>query len=225
MARGPATRASRRCARSSTTQPSATRPPWRSSSARLQFPRSASIDHCRVSRGGDRRPAYSARCSTWSGHRDHVLLTTVYNTGARVSDTIGVRVADPVLEPVAHVRLHGKGRKDRTVPLWRNTAKRLKEWLPRVKAGPDTPLFPNGRGVALSRSGVERRLRAAVTESGRSSCPHSRPTDLAAYLSALCRVPDYAERRAVRGGVGPEMAPETENARISLDIVSGLTGC
>jgi integrase/recombinase XerD len=102
-------------------------------------------------------------CSTWSGHRDHVLFTTLYNTGARVSEIIGVRVADLVLEPVAHVRLHGKGRKDRTVPLWKNTAKRLKEWLPRVKVGPDTPLFPNGRGVALSRSGVERRLRAAVT--------------------------------------------------------------
>jgi site-specific recombinase XerD len=100
--------------------------------------------------------------STWSGHRDHVLFTTLYNTGARVSEIIGVRVADLVLEPVAHVRLHGKGRKDRTVPLWKSTAKRLKEWLPRVKTGPDTPLFPNGRGVALSRSGVERRLRAAV---------------------------------------------------------------
>ncbi len=100
--------------------------------------------------------------STWSGHRDHVLFITLYNTGARVSEIIGVRVADLVLEPVAHVRLHGKGRKDRTVPLWKSTAKRLKEWLPRVKTGPDTPLFPNGRGVALSRSGVERRLRAAV---------------------------------------------------------------
>ena len=47
--------------------------------------------------------------STWSGHRDHVLFTTLYNTGARVSEIIGVRVADLVLEPVAHVRLHGKG--------------------------------------------------------------------------------------------------------------------
>lgn len=108
--------------------------------------------------------------STWSGHRDHVLFTTLYNTGARVSEIIGVRVADLVLEPVAHVRLHGKGRKDRTVPLWKSTAKRLKEWLPRVKAGPDTPLFPNGRGLALSRSGVERRLRAAVTRAS-VACP------------------------------------------------------
>lgn len=101
--------------------------------------------------------------ATWSGHRDHVLLATLYNTGARVSEIIAVRVGDVVVDHVAHVRLHGKGRKDRTVPLWKNTAKRLREWLPRVKAGPDTPLFPNGRGQALSRSGVESRLRTAVT--------------------------------------------------------------
>lgn len=108
--------------------------------------------------------------STWSGHRDHVLFSTLYNTGARVSEVIGVRVAELVLEPVAHIRLHGKGRKDRTVPLWKNTARRLKEWLPRVKPGPETPLFPNGRGVALSRSGVERRLRTLVARAS-VSCP------------------------------------------------------
>jgi integrase/recombinase XerD len=102
--------------------------------------------------------------STWSGHRDHVLLTTLYNTGARVSEIIAARVGDVILGPAASIQLHGKGRKDRAVPLWKSTAKRLQEWVPRVTGGPQAPLFPNGHGRALSRSGVEHRLRTAVAK-------------------------------------------------------------
>ena len=149
--------------------------------------------------------------STWSGHRDHVLFTTLYNTGARVSEIIGVRVADLVLEPVAHVRLHGKGRKDRTVPLWKSTAKRLKEWLPRVKAGPDTPLFPNGRGVALSRSGVERRLRAAVTRAS-VGVPHSRPNGSRRIPFGTMPGPGLCRAKGGSRRSRTEMAPETEVA-------------
>ena len=108
--------------------------------------------------------------STWSGHRDHVLLATLYNTGARVSEIIAVRLGDLTLDRGASVRLHGKGRKDRAVPLWKSTVKRLQEWLPRAGRGPDSPLFPNSRRQALSRSGVESRLRVAVATAAHS-CP------------------------------------------------------
>ncbi len=108
--------------------------------------------------------------STWSSHRDHVLLATLYNTGARVSEIIAVRVGDVTLDHAASIRLHGKGRKDRAVPLWKSTVKRLQEWLPRVQGGPQAPLFPNGRGRALSRSGVESRLRTAVVAAA-TRCP------------------------------------------------------
>jgi len=108
--------------------------------------------------------------STWSRHRDHVLLATLYNTGARVSEIIAVRVGDVALDHAASIRLHGKGRKDRAVPLWKSTVKRLQEWLPRVQGGPQAPLFPNGRGRALSRSGVESRLRTAVAAAA-TRCP------------------------------------------------------
>ena len=56
---------------------------------------------------------------SWTSQRDHLLLTMLYNTGARVSEMTGVRVADVVLDGAACVHLHGKGRKQRTVPLWR----------------------------------------------------------------------------------------------------------
>ena len=51
---------------------------------------------------------------TWIGQRDRLLLTLMFNTGARVSEIIGVRVADVVLGPTSSIRLHGKGRKQRS---------------------------------------------------------------------------------------------------------------
>lgn len=121
--------------------------------------------------------------STWSGQRDHVMLTTLYNTGARVSEIVGLRVADldPGAGSGASVRIRGKGRKERVTPLWRSTAKLLSDWLDRVSRDPGAPLFPNRHGRPLSRSGVEQRLRAAVTIAeercpslrGRSISPHT----------------------------------------------------
>jgi integrase/recombinase XerD len=101
--------------------------------------------------------------STWSGHRDHVLLTTMYNTGARVSEIIAVRVGDVMLDQSPSIHLHGKGRKERAVPLWKSTVKRLKEWLPQISNEVEAPLFPNRGMRPLTRSGVESRLQAAVS--------------------------------------------------------------
>ena len=58
---------------------------------------------------------------TWTSQRDHLLLVMLYNTGARVSEIIGVRVADVVLDGAPCVHLHGKGRKQRSTPLWKST--------------------------------------------------------------------------------------------------------
>ncbi len=65
----------------------------------------------------------------WTSQRDHLLLTLLYNTGARVSEIVGVRVVDVVLGGAACVHLHGKGRKDRSVPLWKSTAAAIRAWL------------------------------------------------------------------------------------------------
>lgn len=108
--------------------------------------------------------------TTWSGKRDHVLLTTLYNTGARVSEAIGMRVADLDLNASPSVHICGKGRKERVTPLWSGTAKLLARWLPLVQRNANAPLFPNRAGLPLTRSGVEQRLRSAVVLA-RRGCP------------------------------------------------------
>ena len=71
--------------------------------------------------------------NTWIGQRDRVMLAPLYNTGARVSELTGMRIEDLSLDPTASVRIRGKGRKERSVPLWRDTAAQLKRWLPNMQ--------------------------------------------------------------------------------------------
>ena len=97
--------------------------------------------------------------STWSGQRDAVLFAVLYNTGARVSEITRLHVADVLLDRASSLLLHGKGRKERVVPLWKSTAAQLQRWLPRIDRSPDAP--PNRAGKPLSRSGGEHQLRVA----------------------------------------------------------------
>ncbi len=108
--------------------------------------------------------------STWSGQRDAVLLATLYNTGARVSEITGLQVRDVTLDCQVVVQLHGKGRRDRVVPLWKSTASALRAWLAHIARTPDAPAFPSRAGRRLSRSGVQDRLRRAVATAAKR-CP------------------------------------------------------
>lgn len=107
---------------------------------------------------------------TWTGERDAVLLAVAYNTGARVSELCGLRVGDVLVERQSALHLHGKGRKQRAIPLWTTTADQLRVWLHKIGADPDSPLFPNRNGKAISRSGVRDRLHRAVTTAA-ETCP------------------------------------------------------
>jgi site-specific recombinase XerD len=101
--------------------------------------------------------------SSWTSQRDHLLLRMLYNTGARVSEVIAIKVADLVLDGAACVHLHGKGRKQRTVPLWRSTVKQIKAWLKlNPQFEPNSPLLPNRDGNAMTRNNVAQRLALAV---------------------------------------------------------------
>jgi integrase/recombinase XerD len=111
--------------------------------------------------------------STWSGRRDHVLLATSYNTGARVSELVSLQASDFTAGPTATLHLRGKGRKERRVPLWKSTARLLSRWLAANPGPTDRPLFPNRDGQPLTRSGVAFRLRLA-TRRAIDACPSLR---------------------------------------------------
>ena len=105
----------------------------------------------------------------WSSQRDHLLLMMLYNTGARVSEIIGVRVVDVILEGAACVHLHGKGRKLRSIPLWDTTVVEVRAWLRRNPAlRGEAALLPNRHGLAMSRSNVAQRLHLAVARAAES---------------------------------------------------------
>ncbi len=100
---------------------------------------------------------------TWSSQRDHLLLAMLYNTGARVTEIVRLRVVDVVLDSAACVHLQGKGRKQRSVPLWKSTVLEIRAWL-RVnpQLGPEAALLPNRDGHAMTRCNVAQRLDLAV---------------------------------------------------------------
>jgi integrase/recombinase XerD len=106
--------------------------------------------------------------SSWSGRRDRILFQVMYNTGARVSEAIAVTIKDVDRDRSHCVTLHGKGRKERTVPLWRTTLRSLDTWIKENDFKLDAPLFPSSRGQRMTRSGVEYRLNLAVNTAARN---------------------------------------------------------
>ncbi len=96
--------------------------------------------------------------STWTGRRDHAFILTAVQTGLRLSQITGLKREDLTFEAGAHVRVTGKGRKQRCVPLAKSTRKVLKAWLHEPQRGEDNVLFPSARGKQLSVHGVQYLL-------------------------------------------------------------------
>lgn len=93
--------------------------------------------------------------NNWSGRRDRTLLLLALQTGLRVSEITGLRTEHVVLSTGAHIRCTGKGRKTRCIPLRKETTAALRNWLRERNALPSDVVFPNARGQAMSRDGVE----------------------------------------------------------------------
>jgi len=103
---------------------------------------------------------------TWFGRRDHAFLLVAAQTGLRLSEMTGMTRKDVTLGTGAHVRVIGKGRKERCVPLAKPTVAVLKPWLREPPRGDGQVLFPNARGTRLSPDGVHyllvRHVKAAT---------------------------------------------------------------
>jgi len=99
---------------------------------------------------------------TMEGQRDHVLLALLYNTGARIQETLNLCPQEIRLESPAQVRLFGKGRKERFCPLWPETVDLLKALLKQQATGDQDRIFVNRYGDPLGASGVRYKLRQYV---------------------------------------------------------------
>ena len=108
--------------------------------------------------------------STWTGRRDHLLFSLLYNTGARISEALHITPAD--LQGRV-LRLHGKGRKERDVPLWRQTHREMMHWCRDNQILDSQPLFGNRDHRPLSRRGAARRLALTLKEAA-DACPSLR---------------------------------------------------
>jgi site-specific recombinase XerD len=95
---------------------------------------------------------------TWSGRRDHAFILTAVQTGLRLSEMTGLKREDLIFGTGAHVRVIGKGRKERCIPLSKSTRAVLKEWLREPQRGQHGVLFPSARGEPLSVHGVQYLL-------------------------------------------------------------------
>jgi site-specific recombinase XerD len=106
-----------------------------------------------------------------SGERDYVLLSLLYNTGARVQEICDLRIGSLRLDTPAVVTIIGKGRKVRQVPLWKETAQLLRNYLAREPTtSPERALFLNARGAPLGRFGVRHILQTHVRQAAKT-CP------------------------------------------------------
>lgn len=108
--------------------------------------------------------------STSKGLRDQALLCLLYDSGARVQELVDIRIRDLRLDSPAQVKLTGKGRKTRSVPLMNQTVSILKEYLKKngldKEQNVDHPLFYNAQGKKLTRQGISYVLKKYAKKCG-----------------------------------------------------------
>jgi integrase/recombinase XerD len=162
----------------------------------------------------------AAAGGNWTGRRDHLLFLLLYNTGARISEILALRLRDVLPTDGQYLLLQGKGRKQRSVPLWRNTQTRLRRWIKENQGKADSPLLPDRFGQPLPRSGAAWQLRQMLRRAAaqmpslrqRRISPHTFRHTTAMHL--------------LQGGVAPEIialwlgheSPNTTHLYVEADL-------
>lgn len=109
--------------------------------------------------------------ATRSGLRDRAMLHLCFAAGLRVSELVTLPLMALTLHPDPSLRVTGKGRRERTLPLWKETAADLRAWLAVRIAQPGVgELFVNVHGLPMTRSGFECVL-AKHADTAVTQCP------------------------------------------------------
>jgi site-specific recombinase XerD len=104
---------------------------------------------------------------TAAGSRDRAMLHLAFAAGLRVSELVGLRVAQFDVRPPPNIHVMGKGRRERVLPLWKETTTVLKAWLAVRPADGEPELFLNAAGRAMTRSGFAYLLAQHVAAAAR----------------------------------------------------------
>jgi len=136
--------------------------------------------------------------------RDRVLLLFLYNTGARVQEVADLRVGDLDLAPPPRVRLHGKGDKWRTCPLWEHTAHELRQLLDqRTARTPDAPVFASRQSRPLTRFGIYKLVRRHTRQLKTNPAEHRRISPhVFRHTTAVHLLEAGVEINVIRGWLG-----------------------
>lgn len=118
-----------------------------------------------------------------NGQRDYALLLFLYNTGARVQEGVDLQISDLRLQAPLHVKLTGKGKKERLCPLWPETVAALQNYLD--GRDPDTSKVPsvflNAKGQPITRFGIRYIVRQYGAKAAQA-CPSMKAKKVSPHL-------------------------------------------
>ena len=151
------------------------------------------------------------------GRRDHALMLLAVQTGLRLSEITGLCRNSVCLDAGAHVRVLGKGRKERSTPLTKATTAVLRGWLREIEPGDDAIVFPSARGLRLSADGVQYLLtkHVAIASQTCGSLGSKRVTaHVLRHTTAMDLLQSRVERTVIARWLGHE---SIETTQIYLD--------
>lgn len=149
--------------------------------------------------------------SKWEGQRNKAIIEVLFSCGLRVSELVTLRLSDLYLEE-HFVRVIGKGRKERLVPISESAVKQLHLWfidrnLMDIKPGEEDYVFLNRRGAHLTRTMILIMIKRLGEEAGinKTISPHTLRHSFATALLA-----GGADLRAIQAMLGHESIGTTE---------------
>ena len=130
-----------------------------------------------------------AKLSTSEAKRDRAMLELLYASGMRISELVALNLDDVNLQGEYFVRCFGKGRKERIIPLYRQIAENIKQYIdeerPKLARGrKEEALFLNARGERITRQGFWQKLKEYAKSAGLSSqiSPHTLRHSFATHM-------------------------------------------
>ena len=154
---------------------------------------------------------------TRSGRRDHALMLLAVQTGLRLSEITGLCRHAVCLGTGAHVRVVGKGRKERSTPLTKATADVLRAWLREIETSDDAIVFPSARGARLSADGVQYILSKHVAQA-RLTCTSLAKKHVTAHVLRHTMAMDLLQAGVERSVIALWLGHESiETTQIYLD--------